>query len=652
MIKSVINDHLERSRISVLCSTGKIREHFFDDIKQRTNYELFQRGLRYNRNGRCLGTREENSYVWKTYSEVDKLASTFGTHLVKFGLEPHKNEESLVGIYSKNRWEFDVTQLACAYYSLVPVPIYDTLGKEGCSFIVSQGNMRVICVDGLKSAAEYLSIIEGSQVECLIYYSDPSAEDTELLFQAGIQVMLFQELCSVEATADDGSPIQVDPAYEEDLATILYTSGTTGMPKGVMLTHKAFGVVVGSADLYLIKANIRLDSSDLYLSYLPSAHSFNSVCTYAVFYTGSGIGYYSGSVLKLMEDIQILKPTFFPIVPRLLNRLYDQINQGVKGAFCLKRKLFERAMEGKLEQMSQGVPVSKDSLLSRIAFKKAREVLGGQVRVMLIGSAPISDKVLNFGRVVMGCEILECYGQTETCAAAFGTLPFQYEAGRVGGPLPCCECKLVDIPEMDYFASRDQGEICFRGPNMFRGYFKDPEKTREAIDDKGWVHSGDVGQWLSDGSLKIIDRKKHIFKLSQGEYIAPEKLESAYVQIPLIAQMFLHGDSLESCTVAIVVPDEEVLRSYCEKKKIGSSGDTFEQLCRLAEIKASIMDKIKEKAKENQFNSLEVPKMIFLSHDLFTVENDLLTPTMKSKRPALKKFFENEINEMYLKINQ
>ena len=116
--------------------------------------------------------------------------------------------------------------------------------------------------------------------------------------------------------------------------------------------------------------------------------------------------------------------------------------------------------------------------------------------------------------------------------------------------------------------------------------------------------------------------------------------------------MFLHGDSLESCTVAIVVPDEEVLRSYCEKKKIGSSGDTFEQLCRLAEIKASIMDKIKEKAKENQFNSLEVPKMIFLSHDLFTVENDLLTPTMKSKRPALKKFFENEINEMYLKINQ
>merc|ERR550534_3679937 len=195
---------------------------------------------------------------------------------------------------------------------------------------------------------------------------------------------------------------------------------------------------------------------------------------------------------------------------------------------------------------------------------------------MVTGSAPISPVIMEFLRICASTVVLEGYGQTETAAAVSTTLEEdQVGAGFVGVPLPCSEIALFDVPEMNYTQADvidgkpvERGEICFRGPNMTAGYWKMPEKTAETIDSEGWLHSGDIGLWLPDGTLKIIDRKKNIFKLSQGEYVAPEKIENVYVQSKYVAQAFIYGNSLERHLVGILVPDEEVLTAHCAANNI------------------------------------------------------------------------------------
>ncbi|KAG8537228.1 hypothetical protein GDO81_024878, partial [Engystomops pustulosus] len=170
--------------------------------------------------------------------------------------------------------------------------------------------------------------------------------------------------------------------------------------------------------------------------------------------------------------------------------------------------------------------------------------MGGRVRVMVTGAAPISENVLSFLRAALGSQIFEAYGQTECGAGCSFSTPGDWTAGHVGAPLPCNLLKLVDVTDMNYFSSNGEGEVCIKGSNVFKGYLKDPEKTAEAIDEEGWLHTGDIGKWLPNGTLKIIDRKKNIFKLAQGEYIAPEKIENVYGRSAPVAQVFVHGDSL------------------------------------------------------------------------------------------------------------
>jgi long-chain acyl-CoA synthetase len=204
------------------------------------------------------------------------------------------------------------------------------------------------------------------------------------------------------------------------------------------------------------------------------------------------------------------------------------------------------------------------ALYDRVVCSKFREVLGGNVRYMLTGSAPISVDVVNFLKVCFCSPLVEGYGQTECCAAATISLPDDPTAGHVGGPLPCIKARLKDLPEMEYMTTDKpfpRGEILLSGPSLTKGYFKDAEKTAENIRN-GWLHTGDVGMLLPNGAIKIIARAKNIFKLCQGEYIAPEKLEGVFIQSPFIQECFIHGDSLQSFLVAIVVPDLEAIEQW------------------------------------------------------------------------------------------
>lgn len=243
---------------------------------------------------------------------------------------------------------------------------------------------------------------------------------------------------------------------------------------------------------------------------------------------GIKVGFFGGDVLKLTDDCMVLKPTMFPSVPRLYNRIYDVINSKLKELTGVRSYLANRAIESKLYYL-QNSGTYTYGFYDKAVCNKFRAILGGQVRLMVTGSAPISVDVLNFLKVCFCCPVLEGYGQTEGSAASCLSLPQDTVAGHVGGPLPCLKIRLRDIPEMEY-TSQDKpyprGEICLKGPSIFEGYFKNAEKTAETLED-GWLRSGDVGAILPNGAVKIIDRAKNIFKLAQGEYIAPENLKTS-----------------------------------------------------------------------------------------------------------------------------
>jgi long-chain acyl-CoA synthetase len=305
----------------------------------------------------------------------------------------------------------------------------------------------------------------------------------------------------------------------------------------------------------------------------------------------------------------------------------------------VKRFLIQTALNSKGKEVERGIS-RRDSLWDYLVFRKVQNALGGKVRLVISGGAPVNAETLKFFRCALGCMVIEGYGQTETTGVLTMTLPMETTGGHVGPPLRCAAIKLMDVPEMNYFSKNDQGELCAKGPMVFKGYYKNPEETEKALDEDGWLHTGDIAMWLPSGALKIIDRKKNIFKLSQGEYIAPEKIEIIYSRCSLVAQTFVYGDSFKSFLVGIVVPDPETLKKHYPDADIRA-------LCADRNVKALVLDEMNKVGRENGLKSFEQVKKIYLHPDPFTLEQGLLTPTMKSKRPELKTFFETQIKEMY-----
>ena len=233
------------------------------------------------------------------------------------------------------------------------------------------------------------------------------------------------------------------------------------------------------------------------------------------------------------------------------------------------------------------------------------------------------------------------------------TLVGDYDTNSVGSPLPCSEIKLIDVPDMNY-TSKDtpnpRGEICLRGPHIFKGYYKEEEKTKEALDKDGWLHTGDIGLWDEKGRLCLVDRKKNIFKLAQGEYVAPEKIESAYVKSKWVGQIFVHGDSFKAFLVAVVIPNDENLLPWC--KENGIEGKTLEDVIHNEKVKQHILEDMLKVGKQLDLKSFEQVKDIHLDHRLFTIENGLLTPTFKLKRHKAREYYNEVIKALVESIEQ
>ncbi|CAB1316749.1 unnamed protein product [Coregonus sp. 'balchen'] len=544
-------------------SPNNLLTHYHEDAK--TMYEVFQRGLHIAGDGPCLGSRLPNKpYKWLSYKEVTTRAEYLGSGLLSQGCTPSQDHGSF------RSW-----------------PATPTLWWWCLSDIVT-----VIC-DKPEKAQVLLGNVERQETPGLkrIILMDPF--EPALMEEGAGCGVIVQSLQDVE------------PPTPEDLSIVCFTSGTTGNPKGVMLTH---GNVVAdfSGFLKVTDKVIFPNQDDVLISFLPLAHMFERLIESVVYCHGGRIGFFQGDIRLLPDDMKALRPTIFPVVPRLLNRMYDKIFSQANTP--LKRWLLNFAAKRKGAEVSSGI-IRMDSLWDKIFFSKI---------------------------------------QTECTAGCTFTTPGDWTSGHVGAPLPCNLIKLVDVAEKNYFACKGEGEVCVKGPNVFKGYLKDPERTAETLDTDGWLHTGDIGKWLPNGTLKIIDRKKHIFKLAQGEYISPEKIENIYIRCEPVTQLYVHGDSLQSCLVAIVVPDPETMPAWALKKGMEGS---YRDLCKNTVLKKAIMEDLQRLGKASGLHSFEQVKNIYIHNEQFSIQNGLLTPTLKAKRPELREFFKEKIEDLYENIS-
>ncbi|KAG9293345.1 hypothetical protein G9A89_007591 [Geosiphon pyriformis] len=612
-------------------------------------YDNFLRGVQLSDGGDFLGHRPivdgvAQDYVWQTYPEVQTRVTNVGAGLRNLGLQTYKP----LGIFMINCPEWTISELASYQYNFVTVPLYDTLGVEAIEFIINQTEMEYVITTTTK-ASNLLKLKDSLPSLKTLIVIDPLDDDTKNYGQTlNVRLLKFQEV-EEEGSRNNGEP-PVKPK-SDDVATICYTSGTTGTPKGVVLTHFNFLSLLGSVT-HLAEENkfFSPTKKDIHMSYLPLAHVFER-CNQAVMITnGSQIGYYQGDTLKLLDDIAALRPTIFISVPRLLNRVYDKVMAGVKTKGGVAEWLFTTAYNRKKAALSRGIV--HNWMWDRVVFAPIRARLGGRIRVIVSGSAPLSADVMDFLRICFSADVYQGFGQTENAAAVSVSTYGDTSSGHVGPPQPCVEVKLVDVPDMSY-TSEDKpfprGEICVRGNSVFREYYKSPDKTAEVLDKDGWCRTGDIGLWDDQGRLLIIDRLKNIFKLAQGEYIAPEKIEIIYQKHELVAQAYIHGDSLQASLVGIIIPDPETLLSWAKQNNLGDK--SYEELCQEPEVKNHILQTLIRYGKANDLKGFENVKNIYLTSEQFTIENDLMTPTFKLKRHQARKYYAAQIEKLYSEIS-
>ena len=633
-----------------------------------TMWEAFEHNLKVGRGKKnFIGYRKregqnklEDKYTWVTFEECEKKILNFCRGLNVLNLCPMTQIDDdeafrLLGIYSKNRPEWLYSYFGAVRDSITVVTVYDTLGDIALEYIFNQTKLSTVVVESkvLKKLLNLAKQEKTGQIKNLIVldYEDdiPTCDELKKL---GFNIYTFDEI--TQAGEDQGRDIEFHTPGPDTISTINYTSGTTGNPKGAKVTHNS---IILNTDVIEMLGLYLKEETDIYLSFLPLAHIMETLIMAVLVARGIRIGFYNGDAKRLMEDAQILKPTCMCGVPRIYQRVFDGAQAKLKEMSPIVRRLFNKALELKMKDY-QEKGILHNIFWDNIIFNKIKNILGGRIRFMLIGSAPMDSYILNFLRCTLSCEIVEGYGQTEDAAGILLTRTYDPVAGHLGGPGYSAELKLVDVPELEYKSTdvdpetnkwRPRGELCVRGPVLFKGYLSLKDKTKEAIDEDGWLHSGDVAMILPEhgNAFKIIDRVKNIFKLQQGEYVAPEKIENKLAKCKYVEQIFVYGDSLQNYLVGILVPKRGPVIEFLKNKGIEANKDNYKDYFDDKDLIHDILNELETFSRSNDIKGFEIVKNVHLFKESFTVDNNLLTTTMKIKRHIAKKFFENEIKKLY-----
>jgi len=695
-----------------------------------TLYELFENGRK--KGGDYLGYRKngEGPYIFYTYEDIAEKMTHIGSGYINlFGIKPPTPEqqgqdgvEPLIGIMMKNCPEWLMILWANICYSCATIPVYETFCQKSARYILNVTELTVLNtkLEFLKQITETITCtgeedLKGKEVKedepltlktehlkYIVLCNDnlPYKEGTfdidyekieetgklkdvkryyKTLLDLGIEIVSLKKV----EEAGKNNPIPHVLPTPKTLYMICFTSGTTGNPKGALLTHENFVTNTCSATNDLIPPFFELSNRDCHISYLPLSHTLEQIVCFVITYLGCRIGFFSGSVMNVVDDIGVLQPSIFITVPRLLTRVYTAIKGAVEKSSFVSRRLFNFAYERKLKLLKNGY-CHNQTIWDKLVFSKVQNKFGGHLRVIVVGSAPLDEEIITFLRVTLGCFVLEGYGATETCAVATLSLweDYLYPYGsHVGVPISCNEMKLDPIPESEFSPPNgdtvcEYGEICFRGKTIMKGYYKNPEETKKTIDEDGWLHTGDIGKILPNRTVQIVGRKKFIFKLAQGEYVSPEHIENIYCMSTLVSQCCVVGHTYASCLVGVIIPDFEELKKKLKRKSMDSldslvteeekkssklslsEGSLYigdlpdNEICELEKIKTLILEDIRAIGKEQNLKGYEQVKDIILISEPFTNQNGLLTPSDKNCRPAIKKLYKDKFNELFEKLNQ
>ncbi|KAI5955866.1 hypothetical protein KGF54_001368 [Candida jiufengensis] len=649
-----------------------------------TLFKTFELAVENNGTNRALGHRVKKEdgtfghYVWEDYKTVQIRRNKLGSGLYfilqnnpyKTESEAHKklrydplNEDGFVlTIFSHNRPEWALADLTAIAYNIVSTALYDTLGPATSKYILELTESPIILcskdkIKGLVALKEKYPE-ELSNLICLVSMDELTTEDSVLKNLCHEHNMTLFDYKQVEKLGEI-NPLDPIPPKPSTSFTITFTSGTTGAnPKGVLLTHE--NGVSGITFLYSNFQEGRKAGKATIYSFLPLAHIYERASIQFAFAAGGAVGFPQGpSPLTLLEDVKELQPDFMALVPRVLTKLEagikaQTINNDEKP---ILKNIFTKAINKKMEL--QGKPENEHTNPSHIIYDRVlgllRRKLGLQnLSSITTGSAPISPETIKFIKAAMNTGLAQGYGMSETFAGIMGSSKFETQSSSCGPISVTTECRLRDLPSMGY-TSKDEGgprgELLVRGPQVFKEYFKDPENTAKSFDKDGWFYTGDVAR--IDSSLGnrvfIIDRVKNFFKLAQGEYVTPERIENTYLSaFPYIAQLFAHGDSLQTFLVGVVGLDPMSISSYI-KSRYNETITNHEDIKRFFQDRKRKRELLLDMNKSiaGQLQGFEKLHNIIIDIEPLSVEKNLITPTMKIKRPICTKYFENELKNLY-----
>ena len=584
---------------------------------------------------------ELGHFEWITYKQAGERVNNFASGLARLGI----NRGEPVAIFEETRLEWTIASRACYCHSYVVFTVYANLGEDALVFALNQGEIRFMVTGAplLRTLAKITKDVKS--LKTIIYIGKADAKDIAALKEHGVEAISFE---SVEE-AGKASPVPHEPPTLDDLACIMYTSGSTGNPKGVMINHRNLISALGGMQKVLI-----VNENDWYLSFLPLAHIFAFICENVFLAAGSTIGFGSPRTLAVtgvrncLGDIAELRPTILLGVPTIFERLKQGILARISKAGPVSQFLFKTAYKAKLNAIRVG---ANTPLWNKIVFNKFQDGVGGRLRLIVSGSAPLSPDVHDFLRVCFGIPVMQGYGLTETSSSGAVQWPEDMNTARLGPPFPSMEIKLVDVPDMNYTSSNKPypcGEIWLRGGPVSQGYYKEPEKTAEAFHN-GWFATGDIGVSYPDGTFAIIDRKKNLIKPPHGEYIALEKLESVLRNSAYVESIIVYVDSEHHHCVAAVVPNRDPIFDLAKKTPSVPANihEDFAALCAHPEIQRLVLLDLQTVGRNLKLKSIETVRAVRLLPEQWTPQNFYLTAAMKLNRAYIINQIRPLINEMY-----
>jgi len=553
-----------------------------------------------------------------SFREIAAIVEKLALGLIDLGIEPGDK----VSILANTRPEWTYCDFAALSIGATVVPIYQTNSPEECQYVLENSDARLVIVEDAEQLAKVRAVRDRL----------PKLEQVVIMEGADDDAIALDELSRRGGGRDRSEwEARYRAVTPSDTCTFIYTSGTTGPPKGCVISHGNY-----RAMLDMIHAVAVVEPDEVTYLFLPLAHSFALLLQLGSFDVGASLAYWERDPLKIVPNLSEVRPTYFPSVPRIFEKIYTAATSAADQGGTLKKRIFWWAIgvgakmrETERNGRRPGFLLARQyAVADRQVLAKIRGLFGGRVRQCVSGAAPINTEILRFFDAA-GVLVLEGYGMTETSTAATISTPDAFKFGTVGRPFPGCEVKIAD-----------DGEVLIKGPNIFQGYYKNEEATTETIVD-GWLHTGDIGEIDGDGFLSITGRKKDIIITAGGKNITPANLEAAIKQHPLVSQCVVIGDR-RPYLVALVTLDPEMAAAYAADNDI--PGDPAE-LAANPDIHASIMSHV-ERVNDRFARVEQVKKIEILPHDL-SQETGELTPTLKVKRNVVAEKYAERIEGLY-----